>query len=231
MAIGTVQSSVNGRRTGGIAPLARNFYNLTRRPAARLGNGNISPLFPLSIPAAITSAFGWRIHPISGDYRFHSGTDMGAPMGTPVLAAYAGRVSIADFMRGYGLTVVMQHNSQHHPQHAATAQTLYAHLSELFVQSGEWVEQGEVIGRVGSTGNSTGPHLHFEFRELTPQGWQALDPGQMLEYSLAQLIQSLQTAQAVPLPQPPEQPVRVQPEAPIDRALSQRQHRNQDRNA
>jgi murein DD-endopeptidase MepM/ murein hydrolase activator NlpD len=163
----------------------RSYYYRTARPAGRLGNGNIRLIFPLAIPAIITSAFGWRVHPITGTPRLHSGTDLGAPLGTPVLAAYAGNVAIADFLGGYGLTVALQHNKQ-------TQETLYAHLSEVFVKPGEWVEQGAVIGRVGSTGSSTGPHLHFEFRQQTPDGWVAMDAGSQLEYALAQLIQTME---------------------------------------
>jgi murein DD-endopeptidase MepM/ murein hydrolase activator NlpD len=175
---------------------ARDFYNLTVRPPARLSNNNVSLLFPLSIPAAITSAFGWRVHPVMNQMRFHSGTDIGAPQGTPVLAAFSGKVEIADFVGGYGLTVVLQHNK-------GTEQTLYAHLSELFVKPGEEVKQGEVIGRVGSTGLSTGPHLHFEFRKQTQEGWVVMDAGSVLEQSLAQLVHSLQVAQVDPkLPVP-----------------------------
>ncbi|NJK52520.1 MAG: M23 family metallopeptidase [Leptolyngbyaceae cyanobacterium SU_3_3] len=148
-------------------------------------------LFPLSIPSVITSVFGWRVHPISGNQRFHSGTDLGAPMGTPVLAALTGRVLLADFFGGYGLAIALEHSQ-------GTQQTLYAHLSEIFVKPGEVIKQGTVIGRVGSTGNSTGPHLHFEFRQLTTQGWVAQDAGTQLESALAQLAQSLQTAQKIP---------------------------------
>lgn len=175
------------------ATTALNYYYHSTRPTGRLGNGNTSIIFPLSIPAPITSLFGWRIHPITGNQRFHSGTDLGAPLGTPVLAAYAGQVATADWMGGYGLAVILQHNK-------ATEETRYAHLSEIFVQPGEWVEQGSVIGRVGSTGNSTGPHLHFEFRQLTTDGWVAQDPGMQLEYAFAQLMQALQTAQSTPQP-------------------------------
>lgn len=170
---------------------ARDFYNLTVRPPARLSNGNVNLLFPLSIPAAITSIFGWRVHPVMGDMRFHSGTDIGAPQGTPVLAAFSGKVDIADIVGGYGLTVVLQHNK-------GTEQTLYAHLSEIFVEPGEEIKQGEVIGRVGSTGLSTGPHLHFEFRKLTQEGWVVMDAGSALEYALANFVQSLQVAQVDP---------------------------------
>ncbi|MFB2817607.1 M23 family metallopeptidase [Umezakia ovalisporum] len=142
-------------------------------------------IFPLSIPARITSVFGWRTHPITGDRRFHSGTDLGAPMGTPVVASAPGEVETANWLGGYGLTVIINHPS--------AQQTLYGHLSELFVQPGQRVEQGTVIGRVGSTGNSTGPHLHFEVRHLQPQGWVAVDSGVQLQMALNQLVQALQT--------------------------------------
>ena len=163
--------------SGRAIPSVKDYYYRTLRPPAMLGNGNIRLVFPLSIPAPITSLFGWRTHPIEGGQRFHSGTDLGAPMGTPVLAAYAGKVALADFLGGYGLAVAVEHNK-------GTQQTLYGHLSEIFVKPGEWVKQGMVIGRVGSTGLSTGPHLHFEFRQLTAQGWVAMDPGEQLEYAL-----------------------------------------------
>ncbi|NJN58038.1 MAG: M23 family metallopeptidase [Leptolyngbyaceae cyanobacterium SL_5_9] len=125
--------------------------------------------FPLPIPAALTSAFGWRIHPIFGDRRFHAGIDLGAPQGTPVIAAVSGQVVVANNMGGYGLTVVLENQS-------VTLRNLYAHLSGIAVQPGTWVEQGSVIGWVGSTGNSTGPHLHFEAQQLTANGWVAVDP-------------------------------------------------------
>ncbi|HEY9895817.1 MAG TPA: M23 family metallopeptidase [Candidatus Sericytochromatia bacterium] len=170
-------------------PTLQTYYKRTARPSGRLGNGNIRLIFPLSIPAPISSLFGWRVHPVSGTQRFHSGTDLAAPLGTPVLAAYAGKVAIADFLGGYGLSVALDHNK-------GTQQTLYAHLSEIFVKPGELVKQGMVIGRVGSTGLSTGPHLHFEFRQLTSEGWVAMDAGAQLEYALAQLVKTMQVAQA-----------------------------------
>ncbi|MGB5961155.1 MAG: peptidoglycan DD-metalloendopeptidase family protein [Coleofasciculaceae cyanobacterium] len=172
-------------------PTSLAYYNLTRRPFGRLKMGRASFMFPLSIPTEITSIFGWRIHPISGDQRFHSGTDMGAPEGTPVLAAVSGQVVTADLLGGYGLTVILQHEK-------GTQESLYAHMSQIFVKPGDQVEQGNVIGRVGNTGNSTGPHLHFEWRHLTPQGWVAVDAGPHLQYSLAQFTRALQLAQSVP---------------------------------
>jgi len=115
-------------------------------------------------------------------------------LGTPVLAAYPGSVVVANYMGGYGLAVILEHKKP-------VEQTLYGHLSQIFVQPGQWVDQGTVIGRVGSTGMSTGPHLHFEIRQLTPNGWVATDPGKQLEYAMAQLVQTLRIAQA------PQQPV------------------------
>ena len=144
-------------------------------------------LFPLSIPSAITSAFGWRLHPLSGTKRFHSGTDLGAPMGTPVLAAYAGKVAIADWLGGYGLSVLLEHDK-------GNSATRYAHLSEVLVQPGQIVKQGTVIGLVGSTGNSTGPHLHFETLRATQDGLVAVDPEISLKLGLAHLINALKTA-------------------------------------
>lgn len=173
------------------SPGSQSYYNVTSRPAGRPNVGNANFMFPLAMPNAITSLFGWRIHPIAGDYRFHAGTDIGAPEGTPVLAAVAGQVITADFMGGYGLTVVVQHQDGNNL-------SLYGHLSEIFVQPGEQVEQGNVIGRVGTTGYSTGPHLHFEWRHLTPNGWVALDARPNIEYALGQFIKSLQVAQATP---------------------------------
>jgi len=172
-------------------PTSMAYYNLTRRPFSRLNMGKTSFMFPLTIPTEITSMFGWRIHPITGDQRFHSGTDLGAPEGTPVLATVSGQVVTADFLGGYGLTVILQHEK-------GTQESLYAHMSQIFVKPGDQVEQGNVIGRVGSTGNSTGPHLHFEWRHLTPEGWVAVDAGTHLQYALAQFTRALQLAQSVP---------------------------------
>jgi murein DD-endopeptidase MepM/ murein hydrolase activator NlpD len=144
-------------------------------------------IFPLTNPVDITSIFGWRVHPITGEWRFHSGTDLGAPMGTPVLAAYSGRVSLAEMMGGYGLSILLDHNQ-------GKQETRYGHLSQVFVKSGQWVQQGTVIGLVGSTGNSTGPHLHFETLQSTTEGMTAVDPGGELQATMSQLAKALQTA-------------------------------------
>ncbi|NJP10985.1 MAG: peptidoglycan DD-metalloendopeptidase family protein [Leptolyngbyaceae cyanobacterium RU_5_1] len=157
-------------------------------PLGHFGKGILNLVFPLTIPAPITSAFGWRVHPISGTPRFHRGLDLGAPMGTPVLAAQSGRVDTADFLSGYGLTIILRHGN--------TQQTLYAHLSQVLVKPGDWVKQGQLIGQVGSTGASTGPHLHFELHQLTSEGWTALDPGMVFNQAnaTAQNPQSQQLA-------------------------------------
>jgi murein DD-endopeptidase MepM/ murein hydrolase activator NlpD len=156
---------------------------------------NTSLMFPLPIPAKITSAFGWRIHPVTGSERMHSGTDIGAPAGTPVLAAYPGQVAVADWVGGYGLTVILRHEQN-------TQESRYAHLSEIFVKPEDWVKQGTVIGRVGSTGMSTGTHLHFEWRYLTSNhGWVAVDAGLHLEYALANLMDAMQMANTETKPQ------------------------------
>lgn len=103
------------------------------------------------------SAYGWRIHPIWGDMRFHAGEDIGAPSGTPILAADSGIATvIPDNGNGYGNYVIINHGGGR--------TTLYAHMSGFAVSNGASVTQGQTIGYVGSTGNSTGPHLHFEVR-------------------------------------------------------------------
>jgi murein DD-endopeptidase MepM/ murein hydrolase activator NlpD len=148
---------------------------------------SVELIYPLSSPAPTTSSFGWRTHPITGSRRFHSGVDIGASMGAPVVAAGSGMVISSGWLGGYGKAIVIQHNG--------VQQTLYGHLSEVFVQPGQRIEQGTVIGRVGSTGNSTGPHLHFETRVATTDGWVAVDPGDDIKYALDNLRRSAPFAQ------------------------------------
>jgi len=161
-----------------VSPFIADYYFQTERPAPLAGVNDRSLLFPLKSWAPITSVFGWRTHPISQTWRLHTGTDLGALWGTPVVAAFSGTVAVADVLDGYGVTVVLDHGDRNQ-------QTLYAHLSEVFVKPGESLKQGEVLGRVGSTGNSTGPHLHFELRSWQGSGWVALDAG--TELALAQV--------------------------------------------
>ncbi|HAC65900.1 MAG TPA: peptidase M23, partial [Cyanothece sp. UBA12306] len=168
--------------------------SLYSRMASQQGPSQTDLMYPLPVAAKISSAFGWRIHPIARTGRQHEGTDIAAPLGTPVLATYQGQVAQADWAGGYGLMVILRHLE-------GTQESRYAHLSEIYVQPGEWVEQGTVIGRVGNTGYSTGPHLHFEWRHLTEQGWVAVDAGVHLEYALGNLMRSLQMAEAQAKPQ------------------------------
>lgn len=110
----------------------------------------------------ITSYYGWRVHPIFGDERYHSGMDIAVDYGTPIVAADNGKVIYADWLGGYGECVMIDHGGG--------LVTLYGHNDDLNVEEGQIVQQGQVIAYAGSTGYSTGPHCHFEARlhgELT----------------------------------------------------------------
>ena len=183
--IGPVSFSASGIRiANGNAIENRAYFNRAVRPIVNSQIGQ-KFIFPLSVPSPITSLFGWRQHPIFGDQRFHAGTDIGAPEGTPVLAAQAGRVVTSGDMGGYGLTVALRHGENE------DLESLYPHLSEILVEAGEQVKKGDVIGLVGSTGNSTGPHLHFEMRQLTADGWVIVDSDAIVRQSLAAMVQAL----------------------------------------
>ena len=118
------------------------------------GQGTGSLSWPVSGP--VTSPFGWRIHPILGYKKFHTGIDIGVGYGTPIHAADGGAVIYATWMGGYGNVIIVDHGDG--------LSTLYAHQSSLAVGTGARVTRGQTIGYVGSTGFSTGPHLHFEVR-------------------------------------------------------------------
>lgn len=124
--------------------------------SSRIPNNIFS--WPLQEAGTITSGFGYRTDPINGEVSYHSGTDIGMPSGTPILAAADGTVIIANstdsWGGGYGYYVKIKHND--------TFDTLYAHCSKICVTNGQQVKKGQVIGYVGTTGRSTGPHLHFE---------------------------------------------------------------------
>ncbi len=104
----------------------------------------------------ISSKYGYRVHPIFRTRRMHSGLDIAAPTGTPIVSADSGRVIFAGWRGGYGNTVIVDHGGG--------TSTLYGHCSRIFVKTGQSVSQGQRIAAIGSTGNSTGPHLHFEVR-------------------------------------------------------------------
>lgn len=104
----------------------------------------------------ITDNFGYRKHPITRKRTFHEGIDIGAPYGQPIKAAASGKVTFAGSKSGYGYVVFLDHGGG--------ISTVYGHASKLLVKQGQTVKKGDVIAKVGSTGVSTGPHLHFEVR-------------------------------------------------------------------
>jgi len=126
----------------------------------QVGQGNpttLENLFDVPVEnAPVASRYGFRIDPLSGNVGFHPGIDISAAQGTPIRAAAAGTVLIADDEGGYGNAVVLDHGN--------SLSTLYGHMVRVGVTPGQHVEAGDVIGFVGSTGISTGPHVHFEVR-------------------------------------------------------------------
>ena len=111
---------------------------------------------PLGPPVwgRLTSKYGYRLDPFTRHPEFHNGVDLRAPGGTPVRATAAGKVIFAGWRAGYGKTVVLRH--------AYGYRTLYGHMSKIKVKKGQWVKSGDILGYVGSTGKSTGPHVHYE---------------------------------------------------------------------
>ena len=134
-----------------------------------VGTGRFS--WPLPINGSITSGFGYRSDPFSGETKFHWGLDIAAAEGTPIVAADDGTVTVANGVDswggGYGYYVMIDHGDGYG--------TLYGHCSSICVTCGQSARKGEVIAYVGSTGNSTGNHLHFEIRnngtKVDPLGW------------------------------------------------------------
>ncbi len=109
------------------------------------------------VKGRISSPFGWRIDPFTGKKAYHKGIDIKAPEGTPVHSAEAGKVVFAGEKGGYGNLIILEHKNG--------VKTYYAHLKDIKVKIGEEVDRGMIIVDVGSTGRSTGPHLHFEVRQ------------------------------------------------------------------
>lgn len=184
--VGPVSFDASGIRfSGSTSAAGREYLNRSVRPLVNLQAAE-QFIFPLAIPSPITSLFGFRTHPITGDQRFHAGTDIGAAQGTPVLAVQDGTVVSAEYAGGYGLMVVLDHKVE-----KSELQSRYAHMSEILVEPGKTVSKGDVIGLVGSTGNSTGPHLHFEMLENTADGWVLVNPDSLVQTSLAKLVNAL----------------------------------------
>lgn len=122
----------------------------------RSGTVSIPSLIPVTSSRGMSSGFGMRVHPVLGGMRAHRGIDLPAPTGTPIHAAADGVVGKADWSGGYGLMVELAHG--------AAMETRYGHMSRIAVAEGQRVRKGDVIGYVGSTGRSTGAHLHYEVR-------------------------------------------------------------------
>lgn len=116
--------------------------------------GTASFMWPVASYVYISSRFGLRVHPITGETKSHTGLDIASNMGTTVYAADNGTITLAGWNGGYGNCIMIDHGNGY--------VTLYGHLSSLGVSEGQSVSKGDTIGQVGSTGNSTGPHLHFE---------------------------------------------------------------------
>lgn len=130
-------------------------------------NESVGYVIPISKPITVTSEFGYRVHPISGEYTLHNGIDLvNGNATTAIFASAAGEVVISgSYPDWYGNYVVIKH--------ADGLYTGYAHLSQLSVSQGDTVNQGQRIGNMGTTGPSTGPHLHFQF--FTNGPWPSSD--------------------------------------------------------
>jgi murein DD-endopeptidase MepM/ murein hydrolase activator NlpD len=139
-----------------LAAMSATSDSIGGRLRARGGSGGGAPCEARPVPGPITSGYGPRYHPILHYNRMHTGADMRAGSGTPIRACRSGVVVIAGSQGGYGNAVVIDHGGG--------MGTLYAHQSALAVSNGQQVSAGQIIGYVGSTGMSTGPHLHFEVR-------------------------------------------------------------------
>ncbi len=133
------------------AELARSIQALMSKNTTYASGAMV---WPSAASRTITSPYGMRLHPILRVYKLHTGIDIGAGFGTSILAAQKGTVIVAGWQNGYGNTVIIDHGGG--------VATLYAHASKILVKVGDKVEAGSVIALVGSTGWSTGPHLHFE---------------------------------------------------------------------
>lgn len=124
-------------------------------PTYRPAGVSIPSRMPV-IGATLTSGYGLRWHPVIGGRRQHKGVDLAMPIGTPVYATADGVISKADWFSSYGLFISIEHGGN--------IQTRYGHLSRLNVAAGQAIHKGDLIGYVGTTGRSTGPHLHYEVR-------------------------------------------------------------------
>lgn len=133
---------------------------LAHRSASLSSDIKVTTGFIKPVGGPITSPFGYRVHPIFKTRKFHSGIDIGAPMNAPIKASNTGKVIMAGWYGGYGKVVIIDHGVVR----GQSITTLYGHMNTISVSQGQHVKQGQIIGRVGTTGYSTGPHCHFEVR-------------------------------------------------------------------
>jgi len=157
------EASIRSAIDAKVAELERQ-QEAARKAGQTVVTGSGQFMWPVPSCTTIGSGFGYRIHPIFGDKRFHSGVDISASAGATIVAADSGTVVTAVYSSSYGNYVVISHGSG--------TTTLYAHMSSMAVSSGQTVTKGQTIGYVGSTGWSTGPHCHFEIKI----GGQLVDP-------------------------------------------------------
>lgn len=142
--------------------LARQSASIESMISKSIKDANISVVsgFIKPISGRITSPFGWRNHPIFNSRSFHSGIDIGGPHNGGIRASNSGKVIYSGWYGGYGKVVILDHGSVN----GIPITTLYAHLNSAIVAVGEYVSKGQIVGYEGTTGYSTGPHLHFEVR-------------------------------------------------------------------
>ncbi len=145
----------------GARPEAENAAKTSSNSGGTRGGSALTPAASRSyrwpVVGKINSPFGWRRHPVTRRRDFHTGIDIKAPRGRPIKAARSGQVEYSGWMGGYGRVVVIKHGDGN--------STLYAHCNALSVRKGQKVTQGQQIGTVGTSGRTTGPHLHFEVRQ------------------------------------------------------------------
>ncbi len=170
-----LSKSMAGAGKGGLADLL--YQQLRTKGQAGETQGGLSmPHRPLPetpsprppLTGRVSSGFGWRVHPIFGKRMFHQGLDIAAGEGSLIRASMSGRVVTSEFQEDYGNVVVVEHGRGY--------TTLYAHNRDNLVSRGDWVEAGAPLAVVGSTGRSTGPHLHFEVK----RHGRNLDPAEFL---------------------------------------------------
>jgi murein DD-endopeptidase MepM/ murein hydrolase activator NlpD len=150
--------------------------NRTAIAPVRRGTASIPSLVPVNSSRLMSSGFGMRVHPVLGGYRAHKGIDLPASTGTPIRATADGVVGKADWFGGYGLFVELEHG--------ANMETRYGHMSRIAVAEGQSVRKGDIIGYVGTTGRSTGPHLHYEVRIAG----QAVNPMPYMQSDISRML-------------------------------------------